>query len=163
MTRALATLIVSSMLATGLLSGCASEPKGHAATAPLGVSHTCTAAQQPMVDRFAKQIDANLHRAMDEAVRPVEAKTSHMHGRVGIVVGYTQGERQQVGIARSSGYAALDNHAVDLVTRAMPEHAGDLPCDAVTVRVAIFYGDDRQGWPIHNATSARGAFATPMW
>lgn len=162
MVRRLGTPIVVSMFAAGLLAGCASEPNGHAASAPLAVSHTCTPAQQPIVDRFAKQIDANLDRVMDDALMPVEARSSHLHGRVGIVVGYAQGERQRVGIAHSSGYAALDNHAVDLVTRAMPEHAGDLPCDAVTVRVAIVYGDHRDRWPVHNATSARGAFATPV-
>ena len=67
-----------------------------------------------------------------------------------------------VGIAASSGYGVLDNHALQLVEQAAPEHAPDLPCEAATVRLGIRYGSPPGHYPISSATAPR-AFATPIW
>lgn len=155
---------VGLLFAVCLLVSCASDPGSQRpAAAPVKVAHTCTAAQPPTVDRFAQRVHTNLSAVMDDAVVPAEAQIKHQHGRVIVVIGYSNGERQQVGIAHSTGYAALDNHALALVEKATPEHAPDLPCDAATVRLAIRYPDDREGWPISNATAVHGTFATPIW
>ena len=155
---------VGAIFAACLLASCASEPGSRRpAAAPVTIAHTCAAAQQPTVDRFAGRVHANLSAVMDDVMIPAEAQTKHLHGRVLVVVGYSSGERQRVGVAHSSGYAALDNHALSLVEKATPEHASDLPCDAATMRLAIRYVDDREGWAVSNATAAHGTFATPIW
>jgi TonB family protein len=156
--------VIGAIFASCLLASCASDlGSRRPAAAPVTIAHTCTAALQPTVDRFAERVHTNLAAVIDDALVPTEAQLKHLHGRVVVVVGYSSGERQRVGIAHSSGYAALDNHALSLVEKAAPEHASDLPCDAATMRLAIRYVDDREGWPVSNATAAHGTFATPIW
>jgi len=146
-----------------LASGCASEsqPRRPAATSP-AIAHTCTVLQQPMVDRFGERLREDFRHAVDDARIPLEARAQQIRGLVVVVVGYSNGERDRVGIAHSSGYAVLDNHAVKLVSAAAPEHTADLPCDAATLRVALRYGNDNGDWPVSNAIRSTATFATPM-
>jgi TonB family protein len=159
----MASRVLVSVLSAALLASCASGPSDRQrAAARVAIAHTCSTSQQPLVDRFVEGLGTNFERVADDALMPAEARTRRLSGRVLVVVGYSNGERQRVGIATSSGYGVLDNHALQLVEQAAPEHAPDLPCEAATVRLGIRYGSPPGRYPISSATAPR-TFATPIW
>jgi TonB family protein len=102
-----------------------------------------TAIDDGLLDRFALEIESRVKKVVQqrgEQVYPRIARDREWEGTARVVVEYgINGWLKRVSVAETSGYAVLDQRAVEMVQEVLPNVPRELHSHGFTVRLAIIF------------------------
>jgi TonB family protein len=102
------------------------------------------------LERFALDIQRRVSKLVEERgerVYPREARARKWEGITQIAIEFSEnGQLQQISVATSSGYAVLDQRAVEMVREVLPTVPRELQSSDFTVRLPIVFKLKEKSW-----------------